>query len=102
MMSDTDQEIHVIAAFRAKAGQETALRNVLQACVRPTRAEQENRGYTLHEDLDSPGRYFFCATWVSCAALKRHFQTPHFKDLDDGAKPLLSQPASIAVVRALD
>jgi len=40
-MSDTGQEIHVIAEFQAKPGQETALRIVLQACVRPTRAEQE-------------------------------------------------------------
>ncbi len=57
-MSDTNHEIHVIAEFRARPGQETALRDVLQACVRPTRAKQENRGYTLHEDLDSPDGTF--------------------------------------------
>ena len=56
-MPDTNQEIRVIAEFQAKPGQETALREVLHACVPPTRAEKENRGYTLHEDLDRPGRY---------------------------------------------
>jgi quinol monooxygenase YgiN len=101
-MPDTNQEIRVIAEFQAKPGQETALREVLHACVPPTRAEKENRGYTLHEDLDRPGRYFLYETWVSRDALKRHFQTPHFRTLDDRAKPLLSQPLSLAVVRALD
>jgi quinol monooxygenase YgiN len=98
-MPDTNQEIRVIAEFQAKPGQETALREVLHACVPPTRAEKENRGYTLHEDLDRPGRYLLYEIWVSRDALKRHFQTPHF---DETAKPLLSQPLSLAVVRALD
>jgi quinol monooxygenase YgiN len=98
-MPDTNQEIRVIAEFQAKPGQETSLREVLHACVPPTRAEKENRGYTLHEDLDRPGRYLLYEIWVSRDALKRHFQTPHF---DETAKPLLSQPLSLAVVRALD
>lgn len=101
-MPATNQEIHVIAELRAKPGQEMALRDVLQTCVAPTRAEPENRRYTLHEDLDSPGHYFLYETWVSRDALKRHFETPHFKTLDESARKLISQPLSIAVVRALD
>ena len=99
-MSDANQEIHVIAEAQAKPGQDAALRDVLQACVTPTRAEQGNRGYALHEDLDTPGRFFLYETWTSRDALKQHLQTPHFKTLDQNSKPLLAKPLSIAVVRA--
>ena len=63
-MSDANQEIHVIAEAQAKPGQDAALRDVLKACVAPTRAEQGNRGYgSGHSrpvlpvrDLDEPRR----------------------------------------------
>jgi quinol monooxygenase YgiN len=61
-----------------------------------------NRGYALHEGLDTPGRFFLYETWTSRDALKQHLQTPHFKTLDQNSKPLLAKPLSIAVVRALD
>jgi quinol monooxygenase YgiN len=77
------------------------MREVLQACVAPTRAEPGNRGYTLHEDLQTSGHYFFYETWVSRDALNQHFQTSHFKTLDEKIKPLISQPLSVAVLRAL-
>jgi quinol monooxygenase YgiN len=100
-MSDTGQEIRVIAEIKSRPGQEASLREVLQACVAPTRAEAGNRSYTLHEDLQSAGHYFFYETWISRDALDQHFQTPHFKTLVEKIKPLTAQPPSIAVLRAL-
>src|SRR5208337_3646262 len=59
------------AETQAKPGQDAALRDVLKACVAPTRAEQGNRGYALHEGLDTPGRFFLYETWTSRDALKQ-------------------------------
>jgi len=101
-MSNENQEIHVIAEASAKPGQEEALRRVLYACVAPTRNEQGNRDYTLHEDEDHRGRFFFYETWASREALNQHLQTPHFKTLDQNSRPLLAQPLSIAILRAVD
>ena len=102
MMSDERQAIHVIAEAIAKSGQEGALYRTLHACVAPTRAEPGNRGYTLHQDLDNPARFFFYETWASREALNVHLTTPHFKALDKNAKPLIARELSIAVLRAFD
>ena len=69
-------------------------------CIR--RAEPGNRGYTLHQDLDNPARFFFYETWASREALNVHLTTPHFKALDKNAKPLIARELSIAVLRAFD
>ena len=79
-MPDTNQEIRVIAEFQAKPGQETSLREVLHACVPPTRAEKENRGYTLHEDLDRPGRYLLYEIWVSRDAFEAALSNATLQD----------------------
>jgi quinol monooxygenase YgiN len=102
MMSDEKQAIHVIAEAIPKPGQEEALYRTLNACVAPTRAEPGNRGYILHQDLDNPARFFLYETWLSREALNEHFTTPHFKMLDQNAKPLVGRELSIAVVRAFD
>jgi quinol monooxygenase YgiN len=102
MMSDAKQAIHVIAEAIAKPGQEDALYRTLHACVAPTRAEPGNRGYILHQDLDNAARFFLYETWVSREALNEHFTTPHFKTLDNDAKPLVGRELSIAVLRAFD
>jgi|SRR5271166_672681 len=101
-MSVANQEIHVIAEAIAKPGEEDALRRVLGACVAPTRSEPGNRAYTLHQDADKPGRFFFYETWANREALSEHLKTPHFKTLDRDSKPLLAQPLSVAVLRSLD
>jgi quinol monooxygenase YgiN len=95
-------DIHVIAEAIAKPEQQDALRRTLQACVAPTRAEAGNRGYILHQDLDNPTRFFFYESWVSREALNAHLTTPHFKTLDQNAKPLLTRELSIAVLHAFD
>jgi quinol monooxygenase YgiN len=102
MMSDEKQAIHVIAEAIAKPGQEGALYRTLHACVAPTRAETGNRGYLLHQDLDNPARFFIYETWVNREALDSHLTTPHFRMLDENARPLVSQELSIAVLRAFE
>jgi quinol monooxygenase YgiN len=102
MMSDEKQAIHVIAEAIAKPGQVEALYRTLNACVAPTRDEPGNRGYILHQDLDNPARFYIYETWVSREALNAHMTTPHFKALDENAKPLVRRELSIAVLRAFD
>ena len=101
-MPEDKHAIHVIAEAIAKPGQEKALYRTLHACVAPTRDEPGNRGYILHQDLDNSARFFLYETWVSREALNAHFITPHFKALDQNAKPLVAPELSIAVLRAFD
>ena len=102
MMSDEKQAIHVIAEAIARPGQEVALYRALHACVAPTRGELGNRGYILHQDLDSPARFFLYETWVSREALNEHLTAPHFRTLERNAKPLVGRELSIDVLRAFD
>jgi quinol monooxygenase YgiN len=68
-------QVQVIARFVAREGKENQLRALLQSMLAPTRAESGCELYELYES-DSWGRFFFCETWASQAALDQHMATP--------------------------
>jgi quinol monooxygenase YgiN len=85
------EPLTVIARVRAKAGQESRLRQELQSLLAPTRAEAGCISYDLHQSQSDPALFVFYENWTSQAALDAHFQTPHLQahlklvpDLVDG------------------
>ena len=85
------EQLTIIARFRAKAGQESRLRQEMQRLLAPTRAEAGCISYDLHQSQSDPALFVFYENWASQAALDAHFQTPHLQammklvpDLVDG------------------
>jgi quinol monooxygenase YgiN len=85
------EQLTIIARFRAKAGQESRLRQEMQRLLAPTRAEAGCISYDLHQSQSDPALFVFYENWASQAALDAHVQTPHLQammklvpDLVDG------------------
>ena len=97
-MSDT-QPLHVVAECRAKAGHEDALRKVLLAAVEPSRGDAGVMSYMVHEDIRTPGHFFFVEHYASRDALKQHMQQPHFKALVAGTKDLIEGEFLMSMIR---
>ena len=75
------EPLTIIARFRAKAGQESRLRQELQRLLAPTRAEAGCINYDLHQSQSDPALFVFYENWASQAALDAHSQTPHLQAL---------------------
>jgi quinol monooxygenase YgiN len=67
----------VVAEVRAKAGKESALREVTLPLVAQVRAEKNNLVYFLHEDRETPGHFVFYEIFASQADFEAHNATPH-------------------------
>ncbi len=74
-----NQPFTVLARVRAKAGQESRLRDELVALVAPTRAEAGCILYDLHQSQADPAVFVFYEIWASEAALDAHTRTPHLQ-----------------------
>jgi quinol monooxygenase YgiN len=65
--------VHIVA----KPGQESALRQALEALVAPSRADDGCMQYDLHVDRDTPARLFFYEAWRDEAAWQAHDKAAH-------------------------
>jgi quinol monooxygenase YgiN len=93
-------EVQVIARFVAVEGKENQLRALLQSMLAPTRAASGCELNELYES-DSWGRFFFCETWASQAALDHHIATPHFKRLEQTGRELVREPFEVNIVKGI-
>ena len=71
--------VFVIAEFRAKKGQEPALKAVLNTLIPPTRREPSCLQYDLLYDPDDAATLVFLERWETDDSLERHLQTPHIQ-----------------------
>jgi len=85
------KEIRVVAILQAKPGKAEAVREVLQACLAPSRAEPGCRFYTLHTEQGREGRFVFIERWADRKALEEHQATAHFQALIAGVEGLLAE-----------
>jgi quinol monooxygenase YgiN len=77
----------VVAMFRARPGQEPALRADLLAMLESSRREAGCLEYELHSSDDDPGLFFFSATHH-----RGHLQTPHVRRLLAVCPQRLAEP----------
>ena len=94
-------EVHLIARLVSKPGKEDELRKLLVGMIAPTRREPEAGSYELFES-DTPGRFYFHEHWPSQAALDKHFESAHFKDLESRGIPLLAEPPELNKLTRLE
>jgi quinol monooxygenase YgiN len=69
--------VTVIAHARAKPGQHEQAREMLEALVAPSRAEQGCINYDLHQSMEDPELFVFHENWTTLAALESHARSEH-------------------------
>lgn len=78
--TDENRELlTVVATMRAKPGKEEELREVLEALIAPTRAEDGCHTYALHRGAVDPAVFIFYENWDSQAHLDAHLATQHLQ-----------------------
>ncbi len=71
--------IYVIAEVRVKPGTADKAIAAARACVAETVKEDGCISYDMHQSVTDPARLVLVERWETPEALKRHFETPHFK-----------------------
>lgn len=95
-------EVCVVVALQGKPETGGAIADALQRCVGPSRAEVGCHFYTTYRDNDHPDRVWVIERWASREAIDRHNQTAHFLGLGAELAPLLSEPAQLSMLSAVD
>lgn len=86
-----NEQVTVVAEFKAKTGSENALRDELLAIVEPTRKEQGCINYDLHEVADEDGRFLFYENWTSEELLRKHLGSAHVCRYRENTADLLAE-----------
>ncbi len=94
-----DEQINVVATFKAKPDQVQAVRAALGKMVDPTRAESGNIGYDLHQGVEDATTFILYEHWRSQADLKNHMQQAYFKQIDEELSDIMQQPYDVVVLR---
>lgn len=79
MSTPTDDDrslLTVVASMKAKPGKEAALREALEGLIAPTRAEEGNVNYDLHQGVQDSAVFYLYENWRSAEDLDAHLQTP--------------------------
>ena len=87
-----DTGYYVIAEINARAGSESALRDLLVPFASSSRKESGCLVYTLMEVISEPGRFLTFERWTDKAALGAHMVTPAIKAIVPKLEPLLAKP----------
>ena len=95
------ESLTVIAHIRAKPGQESRVRQVLQGLVSATRAEAGCINYDLHQSQTDPALFVFYENWTSEAHLDAHSKSPHIQSFRKVAGEILAGPVEITKWRVV-
>lgn len=93
------EPIVVFARFQAKPGMGPKVREALETCTPPSRAEATNHGYDMHVTIGNDDELTMHELWNDQAAIDEHVRTPHFLKLAETLKPLLATPMTVSVTR---
>jgi len=96
---DPVTRVTVIARFKAKPGQEAALREELTALLAPTRREKGCLNYDLHEARGDPSTFLFHENWASEEELNAHLAAPHITRFLARSAALVAAPIEISRYR---
>jgi len=95
------QNVNVVALFKAKAGVDRKLKELLLTLIKPSRADEGCISYDLHQSIDDPALFAFYETWESRELLEKHSSMPHLQQFRSNAKDLLAEPAQVIVLAKL-
>jgi len=93
----TKKNWYISAAFRARPGKETELRDALKGLQAPTRAEPGCLTYDLHQAVDDPARLLMFESWESQAAIDAHMKSPHVQKFAPRVDGLCAESPQITI-----
>jgi quinol monooxygenase YgiN len=96
-----DGIVTVIAHIRAKPGQESRVRQVLEKLLVPTRAEAGCINYNLHQSQTDPILFVFYENWKSEADLEAHARSVHIQSFRKLAGEILAESVEITKWKAI-
>lgn len=102
VITNTEEDIRLVAIVRAKPGHEHAVMSILKAAVGPSREEPGCLEYALHQDRETDGRFVFIERWADAGALAAHEQTEYFQRLGDLLPPHVEGGGEIIRLKCLD
>ena len=94
-------KIDVVAHIHAKPGLESAVREVLQGFLTPTRREDGCLRYDLFVDVGDAGKFTFIEEWTSTEALAAHAMSAHITAGRAKMAELLREPGWVQVLTKL-
>ena len=71
----------VTAKWRAKAGKEQRLEEIIREMAEPSRAEPGNHYYQAHRSPEDPQLFYFYEQYTDEAAYQAHMDSEHFTRL---------------------
>jgi quinol monooxygenase YgiN len=89
--------LYISAAFRARPGKETELREALKALQAPTRAEPGCLTYDLHQAVGDPARLLMFETWEGQSAIDGHMKSPHVRKFIPHVDGLCAEAPQIVI-----
>lgn len=93
--------LSVIATIRARSGKVDELRALLESLVGPTRAEDGNVTYALHQGAQDPAVFVFYENWTSQEHLDAHLGSPELHEALGRASELLDGDVAIVPLKRL-
>ena len=90
-----NDSLTVIAHVRAKPGEESRVRQILEGLLAPTRAEAGCINYDLHQSQTDPALFVFYENWESEGHLETHARSPHIQSFRKLADETLAEPVQI-------
>ena len=90
-----NDSLTVIAHVRAKPGEESRVRRILEGLLAPTRAEAGCINYDLHQSQTDPALFVFYENWESEGHLEAHARSPHIQSFRKLADETLAEPVQI-------
>jgi quinol monooxygenase YgiN len=97
-----NQQLTVVARFRAKAGQAEAVRQLLAGMIAPIRSEPGNLGTELLRREEDADAFLVYENWRTEGELEAHLHSATFHNLERDLADKLEEPCSVTILRPTD
>lgn len=98
----SDENLYIVAKFKAKPGLEETVNNELTALLGPTRGEEGCISYNCHRSQDDSAVFVFYEVWKNREELDKHLNMPYLKALLDKVEQLFAEPPELHFLSKLD
>ena len=88
-------ELHIIARFHARPGQESAVEAAIREVSVPTRAEAGCLDYQAFRSTRDPALFFIHTRWKDETAFELHATLPHTVRFLATVEPLIDHPLDV-------
>jgi quinol monooxygenase YgiN len=93
-----DSQVIMLADLHGLAGRLTELNALLADLAAGSRTEGGCASFRFFPSED-PAGIFLVSIWADQAALRRHYDTAHYRRYRDAVGPLLARPSDVTVYR---